>query len=107
MTPDLPIDYERFLALHGPFEGFVRGDDGPGYVALWTLEEIPGNNTDIEICEYAPGFLAFAGNGGGEVLAFDAAGAVYMLPLIGMEPGHAIKVASTFSELAGNFELSA
>jgi len=67
----------------------------------------PRNNDDIEIREYAPGFLAFAGNGAGEVLAFDASGTVYMLPLIGMEPDQAIKVASTFSELAVRFELSA
>jgi len=54
---------------------------------------------------YAPGFLAFAGNGGGEVLAFDAAGAVYMLPLVGLGPDEAIRVASSFAEFAGTFEL--
>jgi hypothetical protein len=56
-------------------------------------------NLEIEIDSYAPGFLAFAGNGGGEVLAFDAAGAVYMLPLIGMETCQAMFVAESFDRL--------
>lgn len=107
MTLKLPAEYAEFLAQHGPFEAFTSGEEMPGYVALWSLEEIPGNNTDIEIREYAPGFLAFSGNGGGEVLAFDSVGGVFMLPLIGMEPSVAIKIADNFSELAGRFELSA
>ena len=53
----------------------------------------------------APGFLAFAGNGGGEVLVFDATGAVYTLPLIGMEPQYAIKIADSLAEFADTFEL--
>jgi hypothetical protein len=56
---------------------------------------------------HAPGFLAFAGNGGGEVLAFDAIGAVYMIPLIGMEAEQAIKIADSFAEFAETFELDA
>ena len=56
---------------------------------------------------YAPGFLAFAGNGGGEVLAFDALGAVYMIPLIGMEAEQAVKIANSFTEFAQTFELHA
>jgi hypothetical protein len=107
MTLPIPVEYEQFLLTHGAFEGFTSGEEMPGYVALWSLEEIPGNNTDIEIQRYAPGYLAFAGDGGGEVLAFDASGAVYMLPLIGMEPRCALKVAKSFSELAARFELAA
>lgn len=106
MLPPIPAQYEAFLAAHGGFEGFTTGDARPGYVALWTMAEIPGNNADIEIQECAPGFVAFAGNGGGEVLAFDASGAVFMLPLIGMEPQCAIKVAGSFSELEARFEVA-
>jgi hypothetical protein len=65
------------------------------------------NNDDIEIYQRAPGYLAFAGNGGGEVLAFDEYGAVFMLPMIGMEPQYALKVANTFGELASRFILTA
>ncbi|WFC40544.1 SMI1/KNR4 family protein [Pseudoxanthomonas sp. SE1] len=107
MNLPIPVEYEQFLATHGVFEGFTVGDDMPGYVALWPLAEISGNNADIVIQEHAPGYLAFAGNGGGEVLAFDATGAVYMLPLIGMEPRYAVRVANSSGDLAARFELAA
>ena len=105
MTIPLPDDLKRFIAERGLFEGFTR-NDRPGYVELWSIEGIPEQNASIEIDVYAPGFLAFAGNGGGEVLAFDAGGVVYMLPLIGMEPKYAIKVADSFTEFAEMFELN-
>jgi hypothetical protein len=106
MTITLPNDLKHFIAEHGLFEGFTRNDN-PGYVALWAIEDIPRENKAIEMDIYAPGFLAFAGNGGGEILAFDAAGAVYMIPLIGMEAEQAIKVANSFAEFAETFELDA
>jgi hypothetical protein len=104
MTPTLANDLKHFIAEHGLFEGFTR-NDSPGYVELWAIEDILQENTAIEIDVYAPGFLAFGGNGGGEVLAFDAVGAVYMIPLIGMEAGQAIKIADSFNEFAKTFEL--
>jgi hypothetical protein len=104
MNFTLPDDLKHFIAERGLFKGFTR-NDSPGYVELWSIDEIPKQNTAIEIDVYAPGFLAFAGNGGGEVLAFDAAGAVYMLPLIGMEPEQAIKVADSLAQFAETFEL--
>lgn len=106
MTITLPDDLKHFIAEHGLFEGFTR-NDSPGYVELWAIEDIPQQNAAIEMDVYAPGFLAFAGNGGGEVLAFDAASAVYMIPLIGMEAAQAIKVADSFAEFAETFELDA
>ena len=105
MLPLLPAEYTQYVAAHGAFEGFTSGD--PGYVALWRMDEIQSNNADIAIEEYAPGFVAFAGNGGGEVLAFDALGVVYRLPMIGMAPEHAIQLANSFHELAARFELQA
>jgi hypothetical protein len=107
MAPDIPAEYVHFIALHGAFEGFTVNNEVPGYVVLWPLEEIEQNNADIEIQTYAPGFIAFAGNGGGEVLAFNATGEIYMLPLIGMEVDCAIKVAGSFVELAARFERAA
>ncbi len=104
MLPTIPTEYKAFLAKHGGFEGFTSGDGQPGYVVLWPLADIPSNNSDIEIQDYAPGFVAFAGDGGGEVLAFDASGAVFLLPLVGMEPQYAIKVAGSFVELEARFE---
>lgn len=106
MSITLPDDLKHFIAEHGLFEGFTR-NYSPGYVELWAIEEIPQQNAAIEMDVYAPGFLAFAGNGGGEVLAFDATGAVYMIPLIGMEAEQAIKIADTFAKFSETFELDA
>ncbi len=97
----IPSEYREYLSAHAVFEGFATGDIG--YIALWSLEEIPGNNADLAVQDLAPGYLAFGGDGGGEVFAFDASGAVYTLPMIGMEARYANRVASSFSELAAHF----
>lgn len=104
MLPTIPAEYEAFLVAYGASEGFTTGGGQPGYVALWRLDEIADNKSDIEIQECARGFVAFATDGGGEVLAFGALGAVFMLPLVGMEPSCAIKVAESFRELEARFE---
>ena len=106
ITIPLPEKLKQFIAERGLFEGFTR-DGSPGYVELWSIEDIPRQNGEIGIGVDASGFIAFAGNGGGEVLAFDAVGAVYMLPLTGMEPEQAIKIADSFTEFAEAFELDA
>lgn len=85
VLPTIPAEYEAFLVAHVASEGFTTGGGQPGYVALWRLDEIADNKSDIEIQECAPGFVAFATDGGGEVLAFDTLGAVFMLPLVGAE----------------------
>ncbi len=59
----VPIEYQKYVECYGTFEGFTSGE--PSYIALWGLAELPGNNADIQIQELAPGFIAFAGNGGG------------------------------------------
>lgn len=104
MTITVPDDLKHFTAEHGLFEGLTRNDDS-GYAELRAIEDIPQENLAIEMDAYAPGFLAFAGNGGGEVLAFDAIGAVYMIPLTGIDGEHAIKIADSFAEFAETFEL--
>lgn len=104
MLPIIPRQYSDYLATHEVFEGFTVEGTRPGYVALWPLNEIGKNNTDVKIEVHAPGFLAFGGDGGGELLAFDQAGAVFMLPLIGMAPDCAIRIADSFSDLAMRFE---
>jgi hypothetical protein len=100
----VPNSYAEYIKTRGAFEGFTVNDADPGYVTLWTLEELAKNNADIEIEMYAPGYVAFGGDGGGEVLAFDGTGAVFMLPLIGMEVQYATRVANDFQELAAWFE---
>ena len=104
MTISLPDDLNHFIAENGLFEGFTR-DDSSGYVELWAIEDIPQENAAIDMGVHAPGFLAFGRNGGSEVFAFDTAGAVYMIPLIGMEAEQAVNIADPFAEFAQTFEL--
>ncbi|MTW10175.1 hypothetical protein GM658_06125 [Pseudoduganella eburnea] len=99
----VPNEYTQYVMEHGCFEGLTADETEPGYVELWPLDAIHGNNRDIEIEKYAAGFVAFAGNGGGEVLAFDATGAVFMLPLIGMAPDCAKRIAEDFRSLTQRF----
>ena len=72
---------------------------------LWSFDEIAKNNSDIEIESYASGFIAFGGDGGGELLAFDGLGAIFMLPMIGMDSDCAIRVAENFQELLNRMDL--
>ncbi|WP_367849371.1 SMI1/KNR4 family protein [Rhodoferax sp. WC2427] len=106
MTMHLPADYRVFIDTSGLFEGFVFASGAEHYVALWSEQEAATANAEIEVHIYAPGFVAFAGNGGGEIYAFDEVGAVFMLPMIGMASKSAIKIAGNFFEFAQGFERS-
>jgi hypothetical protein len=59
----IPPEYLEFITLHGAIESFTGGEHG--YIELWSLQDIVGNNEAIQIKQLAPGYLAFAGNGGG------------------------------------------
>lgn len=72
MLPPIPQQYVKYLRPDGVFEGSTHGDAEPGYDALWPLEKIADYNSDVEIEVYAPRFIAFGGDGGGELLVFDA-----------------------------------
>jgi hypothetical protein len=104
MTSPLPAVYRAFIGTNGLFEGFVAMEDAEHYVILWGEDEVTSANKEIEVQMYAPGFVAFAGDGGGEIYAFDEAGAVFMLPMIGMESGAAIKLSGDFLEFAQGFQ---
>ncbi|RQU77137.1 hypothetical protein DF141_10100 [Burkholderia cenocepacia] len=105
MQPPIPTEYIDYLRTNGVFEGFTRDGTEPGYVALWPTEEILQNNADVEMATYAPDYIAFAGDGGGELLAFDLAGAVFMLPMIGLASECAIRIADSFDDLAARFDV--
>jgi hypothetical protein len=98
MSINLPGDYIAYIEGGGVFEDFTEGL--PGYFALWHPDEIKANNEDLHVEIYAPGFLGFGTDGGGELLAFDTSGAVFMLPLVGMEPRYANKIANSWQEVA-------
>lgn len=101
MSPALPAAYLAFMAESGPFEGATGGL--PGYIAMWRGDELAALNADFDVLRLAPGFLAFAGDGGGELLAFDAQGQVWMLPAVGLSVDQAWRVADSFDELARRF----
>ena len=97
MTPTLPKDYLAYIETDGADCASTEGD--PGYFQLWPREEIEKWNHDYQVAEYASGFLGFGSDGGGEMLAFDSAGAVFMIPFVGMSPRDAKKIGSSWSEI--------
>lgn len=48
-------------------EGYIEGELSvePEWYVLWRPEELEEINRDYELQKYAPGFIAFGGNGGG------------------------------------------
>ena len=90
----------EYLAYLESPNGIIEGQrEGvmPGYFALWPPDELGQNNQEYEVSTYAPGFLCFGSNGGGELFAFDAAGAVYLLPAGGMSPDDAIRISDSWA----------
>ena len=73
MSIALPNEYIAYIESDGVSEEFTEGL--PGYFALWHPDEIEANNKDLQVETYAPGFLGFGTDGGGELLAFDSTGA--------------------------------
>ncbi len=91
----LPHSYVNFVRQKNGGEGFI----GENYLSLWKIEELAQFNSDYEVEEYAPGFLFFASNGGGEGYAFDTAAEafpIHIIPFIGMSRGDAIPVSQSF-----------
>lgn len=72
--------------------------DFPGYMVLWPADKISQYDAEYQVAKYAPGFLSFGTNGGGELLAFDESGAVFCLPSIGLEPQYASPVADSWEQ---------
>ena len=97
MTNGLPADYVAYLEGDGVSEGTTEGM--PGYFQLWHPDEIEEMNQKIGVWTMAPGFLGFGSDGGGELLAFDKKGAVFMLPMVGMEAKYAKKIADSWLEI--------
>jgi SMI1 / KNR4 family (SUKH-1) len=91
----LPPSYVNFVRQKNGGEGFV----GENYLSLWKIEELAQFNSDYEVEEYAPGFLFFASNGGGDGYAFDTtaeAFPIHIIPFIGMSRKDAIPVSPSF-----------
>jgi hypothetical protein len=71
---------------------------------LWPLDQIDQLNRDYHVAEFAPGFLGFGSNGGGELLAFDASGRVFMIPFVGMSVEDARPVAKSWNQFVEKME---
>lgn len=94
----LPDDYRDFLMRFDGGEGFI----GKHYFILWKAEELHQLNHDYQVSEYAPGFLMFASDGGGDGFAFDTrsgSNRVMEVPFIGMSVDDAFYVADSFTGL--------
>jgi hypothetical protein len=76
-------------------EGFIEGELSvePEWYILWRPEEIEEFNRDYQLPEFAPGFITFGGNGGGELLVVNEQGEVFYMP--------AIKIAGSLQEFKG------
>jgi len=99
----LPEEYIEYLQVGNPTFGFTDLELG-GYFDLEPLDTLEKMNKDVEIGKYAPGFFAFASDGGGELLAFDNDGKVYSVPLIGMDSKAAVLVANSWSEYVSHIQ---
>lgn len=70
----------------------------PWLCEFWPIDEVLNYNRDYEVEVYAPGYLGFATNGGGEMYAFSPAGAIVGLAFIGMNPDEELHIAPSWSE---------
>jgi hypothetical protein len=98
----LPAQYADYFASDGPKEGALTVE--PGWFQLWPPAKVEEMNRNYHVLDFAPGFLGFGSSGGGELLAFDTAGCVVMIPFIPMSPEYALPVASSWSEFIERIE---
>jgi hypothetical protein len=64
----LPDEYVAFLRVTNGGEGCIGKNE---YAIFWKAEELAPLNRVYKVQKYAPGFLIFGGNGGGEAYGFD------------------------------------
>ena len=70
----------------------------PSCCEFWPEAELQRYNDEYEVPIYAPGYFAFASDGGGEIYAVSEAGSVVRLPCIGMAPDVALLIATTWAD---------
>ena len=94
----LPEEYIEFLKLSNGGEGFIGKNS---YVILWGVDELASLNQSYEVQQYAPGFLIFGSNGGGEAYGFDTRTAtwpVVQIPFVGMDWTLAQPLGGSFND---------
>lgn len=100
----LPTEYLTFLRSDPPAFGDVTFDDFDRFFELWPESDIGQFNAEYEVPRFAPGFVAFATNGGGELYVFDQTGQIFELPCIGMETQYASLLASSWREFEARIQ---
>ena len=94
----LPPEYLNFVKDCEELEFELDLEFG-GYIILEPLDDVEKFNQDIEIYSNAPGYLAFGSDGANEVFAFDKESRIFLLPMIGIDPDDAVKIADSWDEL--------
>jgi hypothetical protein len=80
----LPDEYKEFLRKTNGAEGEI-GENA--YLMLWPVEDIRRLNDAYQVATYAPGYLLFGSDGGGEAFAFDLTSRnlqIVSIPFVGM-----------------------
>ena len=91
-----PEEYRTFMAEGGPTSGGLSVD--PGWFDLWPVAQLDELNAAYKTDDFVPGFCGFGSNGGGELFAFDAEGAIFMIPFVPMEAKSAVKIADSWND---------
>jgi len=92
----LPNEYKEFLTKTNGAEGAL-GENA--YVMLWSVEDLRRLNEAYQVAIYAPGYLIFGSDGGGEAFAFDLQSksrSIVMIPFVGMSRDLARPMATGF-----------
>jgi hypothetical protein len=93
----LPVEYVGFLKVTNGGDGFVGEKE---YVIFWGVEELASLNRSYEVQDYAPGFLIFGSNGGGEAYGFDTRSEgwpIVRITFVGMDWSEARPMGESFS----------
>jgi len=104
MIVQLPSDYVDFISRTKILSAETNVDSD---IEFEPLDQVIEFNSDIEIEDHAPGYIAFACDGGNEVFAFNSEGAVFLLPMVGMEPQVAEKLADSWVEFESSVLINA
>jgi hypothetical protein len=98
--PGLPDAYFEYLSRNGGgSEGELSVE--PGWFVVWDPETALAASDEYGLPEFLPGYFVFGGNGGGELFVLGQSGddpSVFMVPAIGMEAKHLVKIAANFAE---------
>lgn len=92
-----PNDYIDFVLFSDGAEGEIGND----YLEIWSVEELLQSNEDMQLNLFVPGLVAFGGDGGNELFAFDTRFeriTIVQIPMVGMTLKDAWACGSSFEE---------